>query len=1466
MLLSASRAGFGGARRTSAGAMFAVGHPTALASPAVRGDAPVVALERDARAGTTALVTSSSLEIWRGSRRLGGFWRSPATVAEEGAFLAAKWRDGRNTLAVVAEGGRVYLYQLAFHDGPETVAGVPASRCDVSRRATLRLATPRTPARPPELAVAPRAFAQVLGASSAGGVPPLSPVIEDAAAANDGTCVSVAGDRDVLLVGTSTGHLVQFDWDRRDDGDGDGDDDVLGGSDRRGNDRRGSSSHDAGPSTQTKGAGVLSRGDQLAHAGEVSDVDFCGGAGVLAVVAGPRGENAAAAVLRSDNHALVRATAAAAGVPPRVAERLTPPRWCPGSEGATCVRMAPIAGVAAGVVAVGTRRGECLLYRLPEESCVVAKDDTDDDDDDESELSAGEGTPRSTRETRATRKGKGVGKEERKEKEKENGEWTPGSQPVFLRVLSLRDWGIAPRAVGRVADARWTPDGVAIAVGYRRAGLAVWTPGGCRLMCTLDLGGGLAPGSRASAGESLSRAGLAGGEHAAGPSSVWEDDDETGTALGVERVAWTSGGRRVFATAPARVCAETPRRQTRALQYEFATPAAARAADLGDGESASLRLLTCADGFLVLAGDETQDRSQRTGSLEGRETKALTSPKTRRVALPSEYVFPRGSPRVVCAREGGADVLCAGARGFVLVDLETEKARVFGDVAQEKAFVAVAAAWVGDVVAVAVKTAPRSEARSARGGGSGWLDWFGRSGDNDDDDDDISAAGSPLDSGDRNNDPGDSDPCTYSLRVYPKYHLDASSCLLDKPLPSAPLAVNAFGPFLLVALAAGSALEGDGEGPAGPEAVLYEVTVTGTPRLGGDARASLRETRRAAIGSAPRAILDVAPVPSASFKNAESASSEDLRLGPELALVWRAGGALALVDMRGGRRNGRVTHLAREGIERFWVVGAPEEEKESAREEKIPATRGSDKRWSFWTYGAEGTRAWHVPFSDWLPSSLAPAMESREDPELELDRESYPLCVRLGSRGAPAVAGCAQKMASLRLDSSWAPDPTRARFAPAATSQPLLPCVLRHLLRLGAWDAALEAARASAGKPHFTHALEWLLFSVLDGAAKPARGATNALFSSDPENEASSDGDFGRRRSVVLLSDAARLIREFPEFTDVVAAVARKTDAKHWPALFAVAGDPEALQARAAAAGRLRVAACYLLVVEALKGARAGAAAAETLYGAALDAGQYGLVGELTRFLVRPAVEAAADKSARRAGTGGALMGGGAGGFLRWFVGDTPSEKKSETIKPETSTVSFSPESALSTPRGARSVPGARGGAIPMLPAPLREALREHAAFLASAGDLGNLSFLSRETGFDVGCFFLDQSTRVPGGGAARLGDFPKALDVAADSLVQHRKSGGAASAAWAGAGAFLEQTARAGSACAEWTLVAATLLRRADALEEVFAGRAEVRAAWDRGVRVCVLAAEARGDARRAAFLDAFREEVRRRAGAGHA
>ena len=203
----------------------------------------------------------------------------------------------------------------------------------------------------------------------------------------------------------------------------------------------------------------------------------------------------------------------------------------------------------------------------------------------------------------------------------------------------------------------------------------------------------------------------------------------------------------------------------------------------------------------------------------------------------------------------------------------------------------------------------------------------------------------------------------------------------------------------------------------------------------------------------------------------------------------------------------------------------------------------------------------------------------------------------------------------------------RTRFAPAPTSQPVLPCALRHRApprRVG--RRALGGARGSAGKPRFTHALEWLLFSALDRAADEPGETRRAerMISSSRESSGKKPirADPIRARHRAALADAARLIREFPEFTDVVASVARKTDAEQWPALFAVAGDPEALQARAAAAGRLRVAACYLLVVEALKDARAGHRRGGCT--ARRRRGEDGLVGELTRFLVRPAAEAAA--------------------------------------------------------------------------------------------------------------------------------------------------------------------------------------------------------------------------------------------------
>lgn len=58
-------------------------------------------------------------------------------------------------------------------------------------------------------------------------------------------------------------------------------------------------------------------------------------------------------------------------------------------------------------------------------------------------------------------------------------------QPDPARLLSLADWGYRSSVVGPAGVLRWSPDGRVLAVGYGERGMAVWTPSGCRLMCSL---------------------------------------------------------------------------------------------------------------------------------------------------------------------------------------------------------------------------------------------------------------------------------------------------------------------------------------------------------------------------------------------------------------------------------------------------------------------------------------------------------------------------------------------------------------------------------------------------------------------------------------------------------------------------------------------------------------------------------------------------------------------------------------------------------------------------------------------------------------------------------------------------------------------------------------------------------------------------------------------------------------------
>ena len=455
------------------------------------------------------------------------------------------------------------------------------------------------------------------------------------------------------------------------------------------------------------------------------------------------------------------------------------------------------------------------------------------------------------------------------------------------------------------------------------------------------------------------------------------------------------------------------------------------------------------------------------------------------------------------------------------------------------------------------------------------------------------------------------------------------------------------------------------------------------------------------------------------------------------------------------------------------------------------------------------------------------------------------------------------------------------RFEPALEARRALPCVLRFALRAGDVESAAAAARGARASPHFAHALEWLLFTALEASVAAERRRREGGLLGGERGSPSDPGGvaFGGRTE---LGVALELVSLFPERADVVASVARKSDAATWPALFAEAGDPAALQAAALTRGRLRVAARYLVVVDALLGAERGAEAGAALLRAALDARRYDVVGELARFLARKKSGAgrngeefqenqkkgvsdpgsAEPDGERRVGGGFFSFSFGEGGFLRWIV---PSGGAS---------------AATGTGTGTREDGSAswRGSRVASFPAAVEAALDAHARRLAADADAGALAALASETSFDAAAFLKRERMgllvrKAAAGRASRtspssLGffdDFPRAARLVAESLRRYRPSvaGATASAsAWGGAGALLRACADAG--LDDWVLVLATLLARGDALEAAFSragggeeAAARVLAAWNRAAATCAARFADAGDAASAERVDAFRRRV---------
>lgn len=562
----------------------------------------------------------------------------------------------------------------------------------------------------------------------------------------------------------------------------------------------------------------------------------------------------------------------------------------------------------------------------------------------------------------------------------------------------------------------------------------------------------------------------------------------------------------------------------------------------------------------------------------------------------------------------------------------------------------------------------------------------------------------------------------YELLFYPRYHLDQSSLLCRKPLLGRPMVMDAFENYLLVTYR--------------PFDVhIFQVDILGELSPSSNPSLQLSTVRELSIMTAKSHPAAMRFIPDQSMKdfvrtNCISSSSDSSVRQPARCLILRTNGELSLLDLDDG-----CERELTDSVELFWVTCDQSEERANLIEEV-----------SWLDYGHRGMQVWY-------PSLGADPFKQEDflqlDPELEFDREVYPLGL-LPSAGV--VVGVSQRM-------SFSASTEFPCFEPSPQAQTILHCLLRHLLQRDKNEEALRLAHLSAEKPHFSHCLEWLLFTVFD--ADISRQSMNKNQPLLPKSAVAPS----------LLEKTCDLIRNFSEYHDVVVSVARKTDGRHWADLFSAAGRSTELFEECFQRRWYRTAACYILVIAKLEGPAVSQYCALRLLQATLDESLYELAGELVRFLLRSGrdyenpTNADTDRLSPR--------------FLGYFLFRSSSKRHSFDSKS-----SFKEQSVHVTS--------------------VKNILESHASYLMSGKELSKLVSFVKGTQFDLVEYLQREKN-----GSARLENFAAGLELIGQKLQMDTLQ------------SRLDAEFLLSHMCSvkfkEWIVVLATLLRRSEVLFDLF-------------------------------------------------
>ncbi|XAR63034.1 hypothetical protein NMG60_11022819 [Bertholletia excelsa] len=563
----------------------------------------------------------------------------------------------------------------------------------------------------------------------------------------------------------------------------------------------------------------------------------------------------------------------------------------------------------------------------------------------------------------------------------------------------------------------------------------------------------------------------------------------------------------------------------------------------------------------------------------------------------------------------------------------------------------------------------------------------------------------------------------YELLFYPRYHLDQSSLLCKKALLAKPMVMDVYQDYLLVTYRPFDVHVFHVE-------LSGELTPSSTPNVQLSTVRELSIMTAKSHPAAMRFIPDQLPSEHRSHNHTTALTDMSGR-EPVRCLILRTNGELSLLDLDDGRER-ELT----DSVELFWVTCGQSEEKTNLIEEV-----------SWLDYGHRGMQVWY-------PSSGIHHFEQEDflqlDPELEFDREVYPLGLL---PNAGVVVGVSQRMSF----SACAEFPC---FEPSPQAQTILHCLLRHLLQRDKKEEALRLAQISAEKPHFSHCLEWLLFTVFE--AEISRQSANKNQISVPKHATHNS----------LLEKTCDLIKQFPEYFDVVVSVARKTDGRHWADLFSAAGRSTELFEECFQRRWYRTAACYILVIAKLEGPAVSQYCALRLLQATLDESLYELAGELVRFLLRSGKEYESPTA-----DSGALSPRFLGYFLfpSTYRRQQSFDSKSPSIKEQNAHI-----------------------------ASVKNILESHASYLMSGKELSKLVAFVKGTQFDLVEYL--QRERY---GSARLESFASGLELIGQKLqmgtLQSR----------------LDAEFLLAHMCSvkfkEWIVVLATLLRRSEVLFDLF-------------------------------------------------